>query len=151
MFRLPAATLDKISEAVTLPPSTSLMTMSVRFSAVSSVYVSGALRFVALGASLTGVTLRVTLVTPEDNGPPLPVLPPSLSDTPSVTAEVSLSAVVKLRLLAPMKVFRFAIVPVSVNALALPPTTTPPPELAKSEPEAAVNVAVTLPPPASTS
>jgi hypothetical protein len=37
VLRLPAAAFDKVSVAVTLALSTSLITMSVRFSGVSSV------------------------------------------------------------------------------------------------------------------
>jgi hypothetical protein len=46
------------------------------------------------GASLTALTLSVMLLTPEESAPPLPVLPPSLIDTPRVTSAVSSGAVV---------------------------------------------------------
>src|SRR5438477_525583 len=53
VVRLPAATFDRVRVAVMLALSTSLATMSIRLSVVSSVYVSSALRVVAVGALLT--------------------------------------------------------------------------------------------------
>ena len=71
MFRLPALALDSVKVAVMLALSTSLTTMSVRFSAVSSVYVSAAFKLVAIGASLIGFTLITTLATFESAPPSL--------------------------------------------------------------------------------
>ena len=81
MLKLPAAAFDSVTVAVTFALSTSLTTMSIRFSAVSSVYVSAALRFVAVGASFTAVPVIV-------------LLPVTAAATPSLT----LVAIVKLAL-----------------------------------------------------
>ncbi len=67
VLRLPAAVFDSVSVTVTFALSTSATTMSVRFSAVSSVYVSPALRFVAVGASFTATTVIVVLAVLLDN------------------------------------------------------------------------------------
>src|ERR1043166_4324733 len=73
VFKLPAAGLDRVNVAVTLALSASLITMSIRLSGVSSVYVSPALRLVAVGASLTAtavialipvITVETLSVTP---------------------------------------------------------------------------------------
>ena len=61
VLKLPAAALDNVKLAVTAGLSTSLTTMSVRFSGVSSVYVSAALRFVAVGGSLTAMPVTALL------------------------------------------------------------------------------------------
>ena len=54
VLSVPALTSESVNVTVTLALSTSLTTMFVRSSGVSSVYVSGADRFVATGAKLAG-------------------------------------------------------------------------------------------------
>ena len=61
MLKLPAAKSDRVNVAVTRSPSTSVMTMSIRSSGVSSVYVSAASRLVAVGASSTAVPVMALL------------------------------------------------------------------------------------------
>ena len=70
MVRLPAAGLDRVRVAVTLALSTSLATMSMRLSAVSSMYVSAAERLVAVGgwfaatSSLMMVAVALAILSP---------------------------------------------------------------------------------------
>src|SRR5688572_23965907 len=61
VLRLPAAVVDSVNVAVTLALSASDATMSVRFSGVSSVNVSAADRFVAVGASFAEVPVMFLL------------------------------------------------------------------------------------------
>jgi len=59
VLRLPAARFERVSVTVTLGLSTSLTTMSVRFSGVSSVKVSAVLRLVAMGDPSKTVTSSI--------------------------------------------------------------------------------------------
>ena len=110
VFKLPAAVFDNVSVAVMFALSMSVTTMSVRLSAVFSVYVSAALTFVAVGASFTAVPVIV-------------LLPVTGAATPSLT----LVAIVKLLLkfaagvnVSPASnVFTFARAPLALHTPAV--------------------------------
>src|SRR6185503_20849688 len=101
----PAAGFDKVKVAVTLALSTSLTTISIRFNGVSSVYVSAALRFVAVGASLTGVPVTALL--------PVTLSAPSLTLVAIVKLPLKLAAGVKVR--PARSVFTLASAPLAVH------------------------------------
>src|ERR1043165_749305 len=84
---VPAGGFESVRVTVTFALSTSLTTMSIRLSAVSSVYVSGALRFVAVGASLTFVTTTdaVSVAVEKAVAPPFVVVSASVSLAPAET------------------------------------------------------------------
>ncbi len=102
------------------------------------------------GASFTAVTASV-MVWVSVSAPPEPVLPPSSMWTVSVTSAVALAAVVNVTLLAAMKALILATVPFKDMADAVPPTVTPPPDVAESDPLLTERVTTTELLPASTS
>src|SRR5690606_16451644 len=133
------------------PASGSVTTMSSSATAAPpSVAVFDCVRLVAVGTSFTAVTCSV-IVSVADWVPPAPVLPLSLIATVNVTLPVAFSAVVYITLLAAINALTSAIVPANVSALAVPPTITPPPLVAASEPPGTDNVTIIIPGPASTS
>ncbi len=137
---LPSGTVS-ITVTGLLPASTSAKLISVRALATSSVTVmlAGA---VTVGASLTGVTSNVTEAL-SLCAPPLPVLPLSVIVTVRATSAVAFSAVVYVTAPKSIKALRASMLPVRVSALPVPPTVTPPPELAERLPAGTLRVTET--------
>jgi hypothetical protein len=75
VLKPPKLGFDNVNVAVTVELSMSLTTMSIRFSDVSSVYVSAADKFDAVGASFTAVTVIETVAVSQSGSGELFVKP----------------------------------------------------------------------------
>jgi hypothetical protein len=102
------------------------------------------------GPSFTPATVNVVEALPIWL-PPVPVAPLSSTEIVSVTAAVASPAGLNVTWLPATKAFSATRVPVSVIVVGLPPTVTPPPEVAASVPEPTDRVIVIVATPASTS